>query len=93
MTEFRYFSTYSGVHLPLQLVGPLEDDDIRHRNTFMRARFDGERIVLCEKMTYGEVELSHRYDYHASGALRRAEITQDEDVTVLEYDEDGRRRP
>jgi len=43
-------------------------------------------------MVYGEVELSHRYEYHGSGRLKRAEIVMlDEEPAVLSFDEPARR--
>lgn len=87
----RCFVSYSGVRLPLNLVTPLDDGQLANRNTFFRAYFDArERLVACEKITYGEVELSHRYRYYESGVLREAVITNaDEEVTVVTLDERG----
>lgn len=88
-----YFTTYTGIRLPLKLVGPLSESEINNRNTFIRALYDeDERLVRVEKNVYGAVTLSHSYDYHGNGALKRAEIhipDEDEDVTVLEFDEAG----
>lgn len=84
--EWRYFVTYSGVKLPLNLVSPLREDELGNRNTFLRARFDSsERLLEVEKMVYGEVQLHHRYEYSPAGPLTRAEITMDEETTVLEF--------
>ena len=86
MSDWRYFVTYSGVKLPLKLVDPLDAAELNHRNTFIRARFDGDdRLVECEKLVYGEVQLAHRYLYGDDGALRRAEIVMDDETTVLEF--------
>lgn len=89
----RYFTTYTGVRLPLKLVGPLDDADIANRNTFILATFDGDdRLVAVQKRVYGDVVLGHAYAYHGNGALKRAEITvhdEDDEVTVLEFDEAG----
>lgn len=86
MSDWRYFVTYSGVKLPLKLVDPLRPDELTHRNTFIRARFDAaDRLVECEKMVYGEVQLSHRYLYDAEDALKRAEIVMDDETTVMEF--------
>lgn len=87
----RYFITYSGVKLPLKLVSPLEDAELQNRNTFFRGYFDPrDRLMLCQKMVYGEIELEHRYDYYDSGALQQAEITDaDGEVTLLLFDEAG----
>jgi hypothetical protein len=66
----RHYVTYSGVKLPLRLVNELAEADIANRNTFFRAWFDTqERMVLVQKMVYGEAELQHRYEYHNNGSL------------------------
>lgn len=88
----RYFVTYSGVRLPLKLVTPLAPDQLGNRNTCFRATYDGlERLVLCEKLVYGSVELTHRYRYHGDGAtLAEAEITgPDGEVRLIRFDAEG----
>lgn len=86
----RYFLSYSGVKLPLRLVNPLDDGDLGHRNTYIKAWFDAaDRLVGCDKLVYGDVQISHRYQYHDNGMLRRAEIIMDEDLTVIEFDPSG----
>lgn len=87
----RCFVSYSGIDLPLNLVNPLEDTE--NRITFFRAHYDAqERMVLCEKVVYGEIEFTHRYEYYPDGTLQRAEITdEDEEVQVLAFDEQGQR--
>ncbi|GAB6041955.1 DUF6156 family protein [Endothiovibrio diazotrophicus] len=89
--DWRYFLSYTGVQLPLKLVSPLNDDEVRNRNTYFSARFDGqERLLVVRKVVYGELEMEHRYTYHANGTLSRAEITDECDETrVIEYDEQG----
>jgi len=88
---WRYFLSYTGVKLPLTMVTPLEEAQTRNRNTFFSTQFDNqERLVLCRKIVYGEMEFEHRYCYHANGTLARAEITDDDDETqVLEFDTNG----
>jgi hypothetical protein len=89
--DCRYFISYSGVKLPLKLVTPLADAELQNRNTFFRGYFDRQdRLMLCQKMVYGEIELEHRYGYYDSGVLRQAEITDaDGEVTLLRFDEAG----
>ncbi|GLT23791.1 MAG: DUF6156 family protein [Zoogloea sp.] len=71
----RYFTSYSGVRLPLKLVGELASEDMRNRNTFYRGGFDADgRLVRCEKVVYGEIEVCHEYRYHADGRLAQALI-------------------
>jgi Family of unknown function (DUF6156) len=83
----RYFLATSGVKLPLKLVNEIEPDALSNRNTYIRAFYDPIGLLRgFDKMVYGDVEMSHRYEYDASGALRRAEIIMlDEDPTVLEF--------
>lgn len=88
----RHYVTYSGIRLPLKLVTPLEDDQLGNRNTFFRGTFDAlDRLVVCEKLVYGTVELTHRYAYHGDGTiLARAEVTgPDGEIKVMTFDETG----
>ena len=88
--DCRFFVSYSGVKLPVNLVTPIPAESLANRNTFIRAFFDlAGKLTGFDKMVYGEVELAHRYDYHDSGVLKRAEITMDEDTVVLWFDETG----
>lgn len=88
----RCFISYSGIGLPLNLVNPLEST--ANRNTFFRAHYDAdERMVLCEKVVYGEVEMTHRYTYYPDGVLQRAEITdEDGEVQIVNFAPDGQRQ-
>ena len=88
MPHHRYFVTYSGVKLPLKLVSPIEEAEIEHRNTYIRAEFDDEgRLTGVEKLVYGEVELMHRYGYDGGGTLKTAHITMDGQTTVMTFGE------
>lgn len=72
----RYFLTYRGVGLPLRLAEELDAAGVEHRGTFYRASYDAaERLVRCEKIVYGEVELEHVYEYDAQGTLLQAKIS------------------
>lgn len=75
--KLGYFTTYTGIRLPLKLLNPLSEAEIQNRNTYFCAYYDSEdRLIAIEKCVYGEVELTHRYGYHPDGSLRRAEITE-----------------
>jgi Family of unknown function (DUF6156) len=70
----------------------LDANCLTNRNTFVRAFFDErERLRVCEKVVYGEVEVRHVYDYHETGKLRTAIITVDDEQNTLSFDEDGAR--
>lgn len=93
--DIRYFLATSGVKLPLKLVNQIEPTALTNRNTYIRAWYDGrERLHRFEKLVYGDIELSHVYDYDAEGRLRRAKILMlDEDPTVLHFDDNGQLAP
>lgn len=75
--RLSYFTTYTGVRLPLKLLNPLSEEEVHNRNTYFCAYYDSEeRLIAIQKMVYGEVELTHRYDYYPDGTLSRAEITE-----------------
>ncbi|WP_294537786.1 DUF6156 family protein [uncultured Rhodoblastus sp.] len=86
--DCRFFLATSGVKLPLKLVNQIEPEALTNRNTYIRAFYDaGGRLSRFQKIVYGDVELSHVYDYDAAGQLRRAEILMlDEEPTVLTFD-------
>lgn len=83
----RFFTSYSGTQLPLRLVGELAADAMRNRNTFVRGTFDdADRLIACERVVYGEVELRHDYSYHPDGKLARAAIDDGSgEANVLEF--------
>lgn len=89
--ECRFFVSYSGVKLPFNLVNAIAAEALSNRNTFIRAYFDQAGMLSgFDKVVYGEVELSHRYQYHGNGRLRRAEIAMlDEEPAALDFDETG----
>ncbi len=89
--ECRFFESYSGVRLPFNLVNAIAPEALSNRNTFIRAWFDRTGMLSgFDKLVYGEVELSHRYEYHANGRLRRAEIVMlDEEPVAMHFNEAG----
>jgi hypothetical protein len=86
--SLRYFTTYTGVALPFRLVNPIDEKELANRNTYIRASFnDDGAIVAFDKIVYGEIELSHRYEYAESGGLVSAEIVvPEEDPVILRFD-------
>jgi hypothetical protein len=88
----RYFVTYRGIRPPAVLVDPLNEADLRNRNTFVRGHFDSkDRLVAFEMVVYGQVDLAHRYAYRDEGTLQQAVITVgDEEPITLDFDEVGR---
>jgi hypothetical protein len=86
----RYFLSYSGVKLPLNLVSPIAATELENRNTYFRATYDrAGRLLSCEKIVYGEVELRHDYEYRADGVLARAVIDMSGDETEVLFDGEG----
>lgn len=89
--ECRFFLSYTGIKLPFNLVNAIDAEALSNRNTFIRAYFDKAGLLSgFDKVVYGEVELSHRYQYHGNGQLSRAEIIMlDEEPAALSFDEAG----
>lgn len=85
--QCRHYASYTGVSLPLKLITPLEGDDLDRRITYFRGYYDSdERLLVIEKVVYGEIEFEHRYEYDADGNIRRAELCeQDEEPRVMEF--------
>src|SRR3974390_2769070 len=83
--EWRSFVFFSGVKMPFNLVNAIAEESLSNRNTFIRAYFDNAGLLTgFDKVVYGEIELTHRYQYHGNGTLRRAEVAMlDEDAVVL----------
>lgn len=79
-TARRYFLSYRGVKLPLQLLEELPESALSNRNTWFCAYYDAQgRICGIDKLVYGEVEMRHRYEYRDDGALNLASITVGDD--------------
>lgn len=87
---FKYFLSYTGVRLPLKMVSPISADALENRNTYFRASYDAsDRMVTCEKIVYGEVELRHDYRYGPDGRLVHAHIDMAGEETEILFDENG----
>lgn len=88
----QYFLSYTGVGLPLKLVGAIGAEEIENRNTFFGAKFDADgRLTLIHKRVYGEIELSHQYHYDSQSQLEWAEIHSiDDEGRRLYFDSDGK---
>ncbi len=89
-TEVRYFVSYSGIKLPLKLVNEITEASLNNRNTYYRGYFDDQdRMLLCQKVVYGEVESEHQYEYYGNGVLKHAQITEEDQVRELHFNESG----
>ena len=86
----RYFVSYSGIKLPLKLVNEITEAGLTNRNTYYRGYFDAQdKLLLCQKMVYGEVESEHQYHYYDNGDLKRAQITEDDEIREIHFNELG----
>lgn len=89
--QYRFFVSYSGVKLPLNLVNEITEANLANRNTYYRGCYDlNNNLLLCQKIVYGEVESEHRYEYHDNGVLRQAQITEDDETLEINYNEAGK---
>lgn len=88
MTTTRYFTTYSGIKMPFNLVGELQEHEVQNRNTCFRGYFDSiGRLTGFDKLAQGSVELRHRYFYREDGKMGSAEITDiDGETRILVFD-------
>jgi hypothetical protein len=85
-TRCRYFVSYSSIKLPLNLVNEISEAGLINRNTYYRGYFDvNDRIVLCQKIVYGEVESEHQYRYDDNGVLKQAKIAEDDEVRDIHF--------
>lgn len=86
--ECRHYVSYTGVALPLQLISPLQGEDVDKRITYFRGYYDGQsRLVAVEKVVYGEIEFEHHYTYHDDGRLKSAELREpDEEPRLMQFD-------
>jgi hypothetical protein len=46
-------------------------------------------MQLCQKIVYGEVESEHQYQYYESGVLKSAQITEDDEIREIRFNESG----
>lgn len=82
--------SYSGIKLSLKLVNEITEAGLNNRNTYYRGYFDIQnRILICQKIVYGEVESEHQYQYHESGVLKHAQITEDDEMREIHFNELG----
>jgi hypothetical protein len=87
----RYFTSYTGVTLPLTLVTELDAGGVERRITCFRGYYDGHgQLIRVEKVVYGEIEFTHQYDYAADGSICKAVLTEDdEEPRTLVFDDQG----
>ncbi|SER00705.1 hypothetical protein SAMN03080615_03561 [Amphritea atlantica] len=83
----HFYLSYSGIKLPLKLVGPLELSEIENRNTFFASIEDDQgRVTEIAKVVYNEIELHHHYRYHDDDqSLVEAVITADGETHTIQY--------
>lgn len=90
MPSLRYFVTYSGTKLPLQLVNPIQEEELGNRNTYICAEYDDQdRLIRLDKLVYGEVELTHCYRYYQDGRLKAVEVAIGDDRQVMVFPPDA----
>lgn len=71
-------------------MSPLKKGEEDNRNTYYRGYYDHQnRLLCCEKVVYGDVEMEHRYHYHDNGAIKQALITMDGEIQVIDFDGQG----
>ena len=87
----RYFNSYSGVKLPLNLVNELDGSNLKNRITYFRGYYDTlDRLKILEKVVYGEIEFTHHYEYSVDNVLEKAILTNDHELPrTMVFDSEG----
>lgn len=76
----RYFTSYTGVELPLKLVNELDDASLDNRITYFVGYFDDKnRLMVIEKVVYGEIEFSHHYEYNDQDVITQATLVEEDE--------------
>lgn len=89
-TLCRYFVSYSGIKLPLKLVNEISAEGLHNRNTYYCGYFDGDgKMRRCQKIVYGEVESEHVYEYYPNGILQHAQISEEDELRELYFNDSG----
>lgn len=82
--QTRFFISYSGIKLPLNLVNEISPEQMHNRNTYFKATYDENgKMLLCQKIVYNEVDVQHEYTYAQDGTLAFARITEGDEVREL----------
>lgn len=82
--NIRFFISYSGMKLPLNLVNEISPEQMHNRNTYFKATYDDNgKMLLCQKIVYNEVDVQHEYEYSLDGTLIFARITEGDEVREL----------
>jgi Family of unknown function (DUF6156) len=94
--RIEYYAGWGGDHHPIVLENRITRDEANAITTNGAAYLIGYygekgRLIRVVKLIRGEFFFEYRYNYHPNGRLKRARITRGSRVTVLEYDECGRR--
>ena len=92
----EYYRGWGGYRHPIVLQHPIskEEADLLAAQgaVWLAADYgDDGRLVRVVKHYRKEVFFEYVYDYHPNGRLKRATVTREGRVTVLEYDARGRR--
>ena len=89
--QCRYFTSYTGVQLPLKLVNELDAEGVDKRITYFIGYYDeDERLKIIEKFVYGEIEFSHHYEYNEDDELVKAILIEDDELPrTLVFDKQG----
>lgn len=90
----RYFTSYTGVCLPLKLTSELEADGLDNRITYFVGYYDAvDRLIKIEKRVYGEIEFTHQYEYDDKDLIKKAVVTEEnEDSYTLLFEQNGQMR-
>lgn len=91
MLNQRFYTSYTGVSLPLNLTNQLDKTDLDNRITYYIGYYDDmDKLIKLEKVVYGEIEFSHLYEYSENNAIAKAVLTdEDDEKRTLVFDQNG----
>jgi len=94
--RIEYYTGWGGYRHPVALQNQISKEEAEalaaQGAVWLAADFsdDGELMRVVKQYRH-EVFFEYAYAYHSNGRLKRATVTRDGRVTVLEYDARGRR--
>jgi uncharacterized protein DUF6156/RHS repeat protein len=92
----EYFSGWSGYHHPIapgrRITKQKAEALAAEGAAYLIGYFDTDgKLTRIVKLLRGEFLFEYAYTYHPNGRLKSARVTRGGRVTLLEYDERGRR--
>jgi hypothetical protein len=94
----EYYMGWGGYHHPIGLQNRITKEQgdalAAEGSAYLIGYFDADgKLTRVVKLFRGEFFFEYLYTYHPNGRLKSTKVTRGGRVTLLEYDERGRRPP